>query len=192
MWLSSSLCPSRPPKIVATWPPPSPLHHLCLVALCHGDAVIGYTSPPKDVETSVAPCLINYKEWLGPAGFIWGLPGNCECLHLYVTRFWEFFQFTVSQSFSLQWLLPFNEEEYLSQGCSGLIGISEPMQGSCSPNGTKWDSQWGPSLGTLRRQVLQDCFHMDLSLECWQSWVVWRSWFSIPDPSCKQVPLENP
>lgn len=142
MWLNSSLCPSRPPKIVVTWPPPSPLHQLCLVAVRHGDAVIDYTSPPKDVETSEAPCLTHYKEWMGPAGFIWGLPGNWECLHLYVTRFWKFFQFTVGQSFSLQWLLPFNEEDMSPKQPWANRHFRTNARLLLS-NGTKWGSHLG-------------------------------------------------
>jgi len=59
--------------------------------VCHGDAVTGYTSPPKDVETSVTPCLTTCKEWLGPAGFIWGLPGNYVSAYIYMLPDFENF-----------------------------------------------------------------------------------------------------
>ena len=91
MWLSSSVCPSRPSKIVVIQHPPSPLRHLCLVAVCHGDAITHYISPPKDAEASVAPCLANCKAGPGPAGFIWGLPGNDVSAYIYMSLDFENF-----------------------------------------------------------------------------------------------------
>lgn len=72
-------------------PPPSPLRHLCLVAVCHGDAITRYISPPKDAEASVASCLANCKAGPGPVGFIWGLPGNYISAYIYLSPDFENF-----------------------------------------------------------------------------------------------------
>lgn len=91
MWLSSSICPSRPSKIVVIQPVPFPLHHLCLVAVCHRNVITHHISPPKDVEASGALCLKNRKAGPGPAEFIWGLPGNDVSPYIYMSLDFENF-----------------------------------------------------------------------------------------------------
>lgn len=128
MWLSSNVCPSRPSKMVAIRPPPSPLRHFCLVVVCHGDAITRYVSLPKDTEASVAPCLANCKAGPGPAGFIWD--------SLEITSVLTFICHRILKTFPLCcWLAPLYpgsspsavEEDLLSQGCSGLMAVSEPF-----------------------------------------------------------------
>lgn len=88
MWLSSSACPNRPSKIVVIRPPPFPLRHLCLVAVCHGDVcdhTLGLSKGCRDLCSSLLSKLQGVvRACRVHLGTPWKL---CHCLHLYANRF---------------------------------------------------------------------------------------------------------
>jgi len=87
MWLSSSLCPSRPSKIVdltSSIPIASPLPGSCVSRGC-GHRLHLSSKGCGDLCNSL---LNNLQGVAGACRVHMGTPWKlCQCLHLYVTRF---------------------------------------------------------------------------------------------------------